>query len=307
MVYGQKPKTAWTFLGAMSQVSIPEFFVYGEPTRALDVGFFHVETVRAREGIHRGRVQPHKHPQMGQITFWTSGRGNYRIEQFSEDFSAPAVSFVPSGVVHGFIIEPGTDAIVVSVADDALSAIAVNTLLLLDRPAFVTGRGGDTLWRKLESSVLAIQAEYADALPGMDKILPSLIAVTLSGIARLGSGPQPIELPAAGALAARLRHLIDRNFREDWSVERYVETLGTTRHLLDKAAQQVLGTGVRQAVNERRLVEAKRLLAFTIRSVEDITFETGFNDPAYFSRFFRKATGLSPAAWRRERLGPSTD
>lgn len=289
----------------MSQAFIPEFFVYGEPARALDVGFFHVETVRAREGIHRGRVQPHKHPQMGQITFWTSGRGNYLIEQFSQDFSAPAVSFVPSGVVHGFVIEPGTDAIVVSVADDALGAIAANTLLPLDQPVFITGRGDDILWGRLEASIGTIQSEYADALPGMDKILPSLIAVALSGIARLVSGPQPIELPVAGALAARLRHLVDRNFREDWPVERYVETLGTTRHLLDKAARQVLGIGVRQAVNERRLVEAKRLLAFTIRSVEDIAFETGFNDPAYFSRFFRKATGLSPAAWRRERLGPS--
>lgn len=303
MVYGQKPKTAWTFSGAMSQVSIPEFFVYGEPTRALDVGFFHVETVLAREGIHRGQVQPHKHPQMGQITFWTSGSGIYRIEQFSEEFSAPAVSFVPSGVVHGFTIEPGTDAIVVSVTDDALAAIAGNTLLPLDRPVFIAERGGDALWRKLETSILAIQAEYADALPGMDKILPPLIAVALSGMARLSSGPQAIEFPAVGALAARLRHLIDRRFREDWPVERYVEALGTTRHLLDKAARQVLGIGVREAVNERRLVEAKRLLAFTIRSVEDIAYECGFNDPAYFSRFFRAAVGQPPSEWRRGRLG----
>ncbi|RUW64819.1 helix-turn-helix domain-containing protein, partial [Mesorhizobium sp. M1E.F.Ca.ET.063.01.1.1] len=111
-----------------------------------------------------------------------------------------------------------------------------------------------------------------------------------------------IAVPAAVALGGRLRRLIDQHFREDWPVERYVEELGTTRHLLDKAARQVLGAGVREAIGDRRLVEAKRLLLFTIRTVEDIAYETGFNDPAYFSRFFRQAVGVSPAAWRRQRV-----
>lgn len=53
-------------------------------------------------------------------------------------------------------------------------------------------------------------------------------------------------------------------------------------------------------VLERRLLEAKRLLRFTIRPVEDIGREIGFEDPAYFSRFFRKRSGLSPADWRAQ-------
>ncbi|RWX66161.1 helix-turn-helix domain-containing protein [Mesorhizobium sp. M4B.F.Ca.ET.089.01.1.1] len=286
----------------MSQTAIPEFFVYGEPARALDVGFLHVETVQARASVHRGQVLAHKHPQMAQITFWTSGRGTYRIEDKTWSFSAPTVSFMPSGVVHGFDIEPGTDAIVVSVADAALAVLAEQSALPLDQPVFVTGRGEGALWERLGNTVRMIQAEYADRLPGVERILPPLIAVALSGIARLDAQSHAIAVPAAVALGGRLRRLIDRHFREDWPVERYVEELGTTRHLLDKAARQVLGAGVRQAIGDRRLVEAKRLLLFTIRTVEDIAYETGFNDPAYFSRFFRQAVGLSPAAWRRQRV-----
>ena len=289
----------------MKQTSIPEFFVYGEPAQALDVGFLHVETVLARASVHRGQVLAHKHPQMAQITFWTSGSGSYRIEDQTWSFSAPTVSFMPSGVVHGFSIESGTDAIVVSVADAALAAIAEHSLLPLDQPVFVTGRGEAALWEKLASIIRLIQSEYADALPGLEKILPPLIAVALSGIARLDAESHSVAVPAAVALAGRLRRLIDRHFRDDWPVERYVAALGTTRHLLDKAARQGLGAGVRQAIGERRLVEAKRLLLFTVRPVEDIAYETGFNDPAYFSRFFRSAIGMSPAAWRRERLGSS--
>ncbi|RUY82091.1 helix-turn-helix domain-containing protein, partial [Mesorhizobium sp. M7A.F.Ca.CA.001.12.2.1] len=51
-----------------------------------------------------------------------------------------------------------------------------------------------------------------------------------------------------------------------------------------------------------RLLEAKRLLLFTVRSVEDIAYEIGFDDPAYFSRFFRARVGEAPASWRRKQL-----
>ncbi|MBZ9991284.1 helix-turn-helix domain-containing protein [Mesorhizobium sp. BH1-1-5] len=286
----------------MGQTAIPEFFVYGEPARALDVGFLHVETVQARASVHRGQVLAHKHPQMAQVTFWTSGQGIYRIEDRTWSFSAPTVSFMPSGVVHGFDIEPGTDAIVVSVADAALAAIAEHSALALDQPVLITARGEEALWQRLGDTVRMIQAEYAEAQAGAEKILPPLVAVALSHIARLDAQSHAIMVPAAVALGGRLRRLIDRHFRDDWPVERYVEELGTTRHLLDKAAHQVLGSGVRQAIGERRLVEAKRLLLFTIRTVEDIAYETGFNDPAYFSRFFRQSVGVAPAAWRKERL-----
>ncbi len=286
----------------MTQSLIPEFFVYGEPARAIDVGFLHVETVLARASVHRGRVLAHKHPQLAQITFWTSGSGVYAIEDETWTFSAPTVSYVPAGIVHGFTLEPGADAIVVSVAEDALAAITGQSLLALHQPVFVSGHGESLLWQKLEHAILALQSEYLDALPGMEKMLPPMIAVALSGIARLASERQAMKLPAQVALAGRLRRLIDRHSRDDWPVERYVTELGSTRHLVDKAAREVLGFGVRQAVGERRLVEAKRLLLFTIRAVEDIAYDCGFNDPAYFSRFFRQSTGLSPAMWRREHL-----
>ena len=75
-----------------------------------------------------------------------------------------------------------------------------------------------------------------------------------------------------------------RIFRDNWPVDRYVETLATTPHLLDKAARMLLGSGVKRVVSERRLLEAKRLLLFTVRTVEDIVYEIGFDDPAYFSK-----------------------
>lgn len=289
----------------MSLNSIPDFFVYGEPVRPLEVGFLHVETVLARSNIHLGQVAAHKHPQMGQITYWTSGSGTYRFEDQSWHFSAPAVSFVPSTIVHGFSIGPGTDAIVVSVADDALAAIAAHSLLPLDRPVFADSLPQHVAWKRLAAVLEMIATEYAEAQAGSDKTLPALIAVALSHVARLGPEVMDATGSSDAALARGLRRLVDAHFRDNWPVDRYVEALATTPHLLDKAAHRVLGSGVKRLMGERRLLEAKRLLLFTVRTVEDIAYEIGFDDPAYFSRFFRERVGQAPAAWRRAQLGQS--
>lgn len=285
------------------QNDIPSFFVYGEPSRSLEVGFLHVETVNERKSIHLGKVSAHKHSQMGQITFWYRGKGEYRIEDKSFNFSAPAVSFVPSNVVHGFTIGPDTDAIVVSVADDTLKTLGAFTPLPLGEPVFLQGRHGATGWLRLSAMLEMIAAEYREGEPATGGVLPGLIAVALSYLARLGEGAEAPPVSPAVALSLSLRKAVDRHYRQDHPIRFYVDLLNTTPHLLDKAAQQVLGMPVKHVILERRLLEAKRLLLFTIRPVEDIAAETGFKDPAYFSRFFRKRAGEAPAAWRKAHVG----
>jgi AraC family transcriptional activator of pobA len=283
--------------------AVPSFFVYGEPDRPLDIGFMHVETVMARKNVHLGHVEAHKHDRMAQVTFWTKGHGRYFIEDQGLDFSAPAVSFVPSGVVHGFEVEPAeTDAIVVSIADGALLAIQGQTLLPLDIPTIVAEAPDNPLWQRLASTMVQMADEYREGRPGMQKMLSALVSIALTEIARLARDRPSAAQQGAGALALDLRRLVDRHFRDNWPVERYVESLGTTPHLLAKACRAAFGLSIKEFINERRLLEAKRLLLFTVRSVEDIAFEIGLKDAAYFSRFFKQRTGQPPSEWREQYL-----
>lgn len=284
---------------------VPTYFVYGEPTRALDVGFFHVETVMERRSVHFGHVSPHKHPQMGQITYWFKGGGTYRIEDRTWNFSAPTVSFVPSSVVHGFDVEEHSDAVVISISDDQLRSLAATVDLPLDTSCLVEGSAGDPAWIRLDRLSEMVVDEYLGTTSTSPRLLAGLVGVMLSQIARLGGGSDVTEASPSKRLAASLRRAIDLHYREDWTVARYVTLLATTPHLLDKAARETFGQSVKEMLMERRLLEAKRLLMFTIRSVEDIAREIGFDDPAYFSRFFRRRTGVSPAAWRQDRIEPS--
>jgi AraC family transcriptional regulator, transcriptional activator of pobA len=284
--------------------AIPNFFVYGEPDRPLDVGFLHVETVMARKSLHLGEVAAHKHDHLSQITFWTRGRGRYFCEDQPLDFLAPAVSFMPSGVVHGFKVEPAeSDAIVVSIADDALLAIQAQTILPLDTPVIVTGVPDNPLWRGLDAVMRRIEAEYSEGRPGMDRTLSALAGVALTDIARLAHEAPTITASAGiAALAREFRRLVDTHFRENWPIERYEAELGTTAHLLAKASRTAFGLSPKEFIGERRMLEAKRLLLFTVRPVEDIAYELGLKDAAYFSRFFKERAGAPPGIWRSRQL-----
>ena len=300
--HGQRRQFAGTFSGMSQKNEIPNFFVYGVPSRALDVGFLHVETVMDRKTLHFGHVASHKHPLMGQITYWYKGDGRYRIEDRTWNFSAPTISFVPSNIIHGFDVDDQSDAIVVSISDDTLKALVPQVDLSLDVPTFLTARPGDPSWQKIDTLLQMVSAEYRERGGQSEKVMLGLIGVVLSLMNRLGgSAALPSASPTV-TLALALRSAIDRHYKSDWPVGTYVDLLATTPHLLDKAAREVFGHSVKEMLLDRRLLEAKRLLMFTIRSVEDIGREVGFEDPAYFSRFFRKRVGEAPAAWRRRNL-----
>lgn len=302
-----KPGKSLVLFRAMADTDkIPDFFVYGEPSRSLEIDFMHVETVMERKSVHFGEVAPHKHMHMAQITFWYRGSGTYRYEDQSAAFSAPAVSFMPSGVVHGFSVSEKTDAIVISLAEEGLKAIHEMFGALLERPLFIAGSAEDAQWRDLDYLSHMTLAEYRMRDGENRHVLSGLVQAILALIRRMGRADQR-QLTPAHALGAALRRMIDSHYREDWSIDRYAEELATTRHLLDKAARETFRKSVKAMILERRLIEAKRLLMFTIRSVEDIGRETGFDDPAYFSRFFRRHTGTSPTQWRALKLDQQHD
>ena len=53
------------------------------------------------------------------------------------------------------------------------------------------------------------------------------------------------------------------------------------------------------AISQRIVLEATRDLTFTVLSVKEIAYSLGFDDPAYFTRFFTKHTGLTPTQFRK--------
>ncbi|MFJ1909908.1 helix-turn-helix domain-containing protein, partial [Streptomyces sp. NPDC088156] len=95
----------------------------------------------------------------------------------------------------------------------------------------------------------------------------------------------------------RFLDVLELHFRELHQAADYAELLGCSVRTLSRAAQDATGKGVRELIDERRLLEARRLLRGAQWDARTVAVHLGFTDPANFGRFFRDRTGLTPSAF----------
>ena len=93
--------------------------------------------------------------------------------------------------------------------------------------------------------------------------------------------------------------MVDKHFRTKHSVSDYAKELFVTPKSLTKKLHALGYPTSSEMIHERILLEAKRSLKFTQESVKEIAFDLGFDDPAYFSRFFSKKVGMTPLEYRK--------
>jgi AraC family transcriptional activator of pobA len=72
---------------------------------------------------------------------------------------------------------------------------------------------------------------------------------------------------------------------------------------LSHALSQIVGRSTKELVTERVMLEAVRLLRFTDRTIGEIAYATGFDDPLYFSRAFKRHVGEAPSLFRDRTRG----
>jgi AraC-like DNA-binding protein len=94
--------------------------------------------------------------------------------------------------------------------------------------------------------------------------------------------------------------LVELNFKKLHSVSDYANRLGVSPKSITKHFQKLGRKTPSDFIKNRILLEAKRLLIYTDKTVKEIAFELGFNDPAYFTRFFTKATQKSPLQFKKD-------
>ena len=290
-------------MGAMTQP--PFYYIYGVPAREADGQFVHVERVLDRAHLHDGHVELHSHPHLNQISLWRQARGVYLLDGEGIELAADALTLMPAGVVHGFDIEPPSDAVVVSIA--------------MGFSSVVLGGEEDALWglwrrpavvplspeaaRRFDALFSAVEEEYR--FPGAhgDAALACYVRLILISAARLleHRSAQTLASPQQALVSAFLA-LVEEKLRARWSIAQYVEALGTTPYLLNTATKAALGRSPSEMLRERLVDEAKRLLLFSKVTVGEVGFALGFDDPAHFGRFFQAEAGRSPAAWRREQI-----
>jgi len=98
------------------------------------------------------------------------------------------------------------------------------------------------------------------------------------------------------------RDVLDKQFREVKSVSRYARQIHVSEKRLNQATSQILGRTPKQLIDDRVMLEAKRLLVHSERAIKDIAFDLGFSEPTNFIKYFRKHSKLTPTEFREKYL-----
>ena len=98
------------------------------------------------------------------------------------------------------------------------------------------------------------------------------------------------------------RDLLEINYTKLKSVNDYATMIFISEKRLGQATSKVLGKLPKEMINDRILLEAKRLLVYTNLSIKEIGQELGFEDPAYFIRYFKKNIETTPVEFRETHL-----
>ena len=106
-------------------------------------------------------------------------------------------------------------------------------------------------------------------------------------------------ISAAAVITAKFKELIHDHIKSQHQVNYYSSLLSVTPNHLNKCVKTVTGKSAVKWIDENILLEAKYLLFQTTLSVGEIATQVGFEDQSYFSRFFKKAEGISPIRYRK--------
>jgi AraC-like DNA-binding protein len=96
----------------------------------------------------------------------------------------------------------------------------------------------------------------------------------------------------------KFNQLIDQFFKEEKLVVFYASKLNISANYLNILCKKNLNVSATQLIQQRVLLEAKRMLQSTDLSIKEIAFELGFVDHAYFSNFFKSRTEITPTEFR---------
>lgn len=160
-------------------------------------------------------------------------------------------------------------------------------------------------FRKVRDSILMclqnILREIVEQAPGYDTVCQDLIEVLFIYLTRetnFSTTMAPIR-KTSSRLCATVRRYIDEHFKENINLDILAQLTHVSKYYMAHAFSEEYGISPMNYMVSKRIKEAKHLLKNDDYTLALISRMLGFSSPSYFSQAFKKATGMTPNAYRK--------
>jgi AraC family transcriptional regulator, transcriptional activator of pobA len=286
--------------------SIPLYSLYGENTAIEDIEFVHIEDIASRSKLYDWEISAHTHNALFQIMLITEGHADAVLDNENTQLTAPCLILIPAGTVHGFHFAPATQGRIISVALGFLehNARAMDQdfiLEMINQTIVLPYAHSVRHFEAVKKLIDQILTEFRYPQVGRAIVFDALLRTLLIHVLRHKKIKRIKETSHSHqrTILNRYRTLIEAHYKQRWTVADYATELCITESKLNRICKSFTQKSAFEVIQDRILLEAQRYLIYTNASLDEVAYDLGLNDVAYFCRYFKKRTGMTPKAFRK--------
>ena len=279
--------------------------LYGDNSYTPMLDFIHAEPLEDRSKMYNWEIQEHLHTDLVQLFVIESGEGVLISEKKERTISGPCVILIPPNFLHGFSFQSGTKGEVITFSVTFLNTLEKGNSNI----AFNLSRLGhfefedqkNEFERILFFKKNIVEELKTEQIEKQNSIL-NLFSLLFISLSRFNYAQNLIFSETENKTLRYLQEFqknVRRDFLNNKTIQEYAEELQITTVHLNRVCRSVLKKSPIQIIQEQIIVEAKKYLLNTKYSIAEITYLLNFNDPAYFTRFFKKMENVSPSDFRK--------
>ncbi len=250
---------------------------------------------------------PHRHDYYTIILVEGEPGGVHIIDFKEYPLNSTAIHFVYPGQVHQFLSKTRPNGYVLNfsrtflmkngISDELIDRVYLFNSFGDSPPMPISNHQLVTFKELIQQMQAYLQGENYFRYEALGALL-KLFIINVSGACSL-SRLSPEYDSGNNRLIRDFKKLIEINYSKEHKVQYFAEQLAVSSDYLNRYIKSKTGKSAKEYIQDKLLIEAKRLLLFTELSGKELAFELGFEEPSHFNAFFKKMSGFSPIAFRQ--------
>lgn len=248
--------------------------------------------------IRKHEASPHRH-NYEELLIITKGKPSHFIDFMEEETPSPVVIYVPQGKIHEFKPDLQTRGWCIRYSNEFIPESNFHYYSnYIDQITFTFDEGDCR--QKIGILCELLLHEFLNH-PENANVYRYLLSALLSKLEAEGKHHLPHDYDAKTPRQMAFRNflkILEDNYKRSEGVSFYADKLNTSVRNLNLLCNQVFGQSVSEIIETRKIIEARRYLLNTAMTVSEVGYALGYNEKSYFTRVFRKRTGLTPTDFR---------
>lgn len=255
--------------------------------------------------------QAHVH-SFYEILWFEEGHGYHFVDFQDYEVEPGTIFFLSPGQVHHFDKTTGYKGVAIKMCTDLMKDSMVNSTgindLILKYNSFHSLEAQP--YCKIDSQTAQILKPLVEEMEqeaqcygefGNINILKSLLCIFLAKTMRYGRRKDSLRLNTlkpSHQLYIQFRQMIENQFTQLHTVQEYADLLNTAIRTLHKSVNECSNKTPLVLINERIMLEAKRMIRYSDMMIKEIAAYLGYEDTSYFVKLFKRHTGHLPSEFR---------